>query len=73
MIQKIYDPIGFCRPMTVKLLIQTLWEKKIERDDRLDTEALHTFGVVLQHAYLLREVTVDRCLGGTQSFLAFIF
>lgn len=69
MVQRIYDPIGFCSPVTVNLkrLIQTVWEQKLEWDDKLSDETMQNFRGVLQDAHMLQEISVGRCLGGTRN------
>ncbi|GFV02831.1 probable RNA-directed DNA polymerase from transposon X-element [Trichonephila clavipes] len=63
-VQKIFDPIGLLTPATLlpKLLIQHLGKMKIAWDSELSPNDVNVFLKWLRDLYVLKDVTLSRCM-----------
>nr|XP_022902869.1 uncharacterized protein LOC111415413 [Onthophagus taurus] len=63
-VAKIYDPLGLLGPCTVKskILLQTLWKKKLNWDDVLDPEQSGEWSKWCKELNDLSELRVPRCI-----------
>ena len=59
---KSFDPLGMAYPVTIraKLLLQTLWQKKISWDEPLSSEYQHLWQTLLQDLQLLNTISTPR-------------
>ena len=59
---RIFDPIGFATPVTIrsKLLIQKLWQMKIEWDEPLETDLNREWLSIAKDMNQLSSITIDR-------------
>ncbi|GFT37322.1 integrase catalytic domain-containing protein [Trichonephila clavipes] len=63
-VQGIFDPIGLLTPATLlpKLLIQHLWKMKIAWDSELSPKDVNVFLKWFRDLYILKDVTLSRCM-----------
>ncbi|GFW01929.1 integrase_H2C2 domain-containing protein [Trichonephila clavipes] len=63
-VQKIFDPIGLLTPATLlpKLLIQHLGKMKIAWDNKLSPNDVNVFLKLFRDLYMLKDVTLSRCM-----------
>ncbi|XP_054714529.1 uncharacterized protein LOC129224138 [Uloborus diversus] len=60
--QRVFDPIGFCCPVTLypKLLLQESWKSKLGWDDELSTDVTEKFKKWFKDLHLLKVVEIPR-------------
>ncbi|XP_045206117.2 uncharacterized protein LOC123558303 [Mercenaria mercenaria] len=63
----IYDPLGLFSPIIVrgKMLLQSLWSRKFEWDDRIDEESNKVWSSIAEDLHQLAQVTIPRYYGGS--------
>ena len=67
----IYDPLGMLTSFTInmKIFIQNLWEKGLERDDKLNDKDKETWKKMTQDIYNLSSIQIPRFIGNRKSKL----
>ena len=61
----LYDPLGVLTPFTInmKILIQNLWEKGLDWDDKLDDKDKETWKKMTQDIHKLSSIQIPRFIG----------
>jgi len=64
--QRVFDPIGFTCPATLKLkiMLQDLWELKVKWDDELNKEQTQEFKKWFEELDFLRKIQINRNMTG---------
>ncbi|XP_053686442.1 uncharacterized protein LOC128735982 [Sabethes cyaneus] len=63
-ISKLFDPLGFVSPVIVKakVLMQTLWSRKLEWDETLPDNLLLQWRILYNSLRFLNQIKVPRCI-----------
>ncbi|XP_053686149.1 uncharacterized protein LOC128735691 [Sabethes cyaneus] len=63
-ISKLFDPLGFVSPVIVKakVLMQTLWSRKLEWDETLPDDLLLQWRILYNSLRFLNQIKLPRCI-----------